>query len=288
VAPFYDVNGTTLFATDDGIGSPTVVLIHGWTCDGSDWAHQHDAFSADYRVITVDLRGHGRSSAPPSGYDPRGFAQDIAALLDVLSVHDVIAIGHSLGGLVASALSIERPDLVAGVVVVDPPYGRDPDRVAFLAEVLEGLRTDNCEDVIAAAISGMDSAETPSHLRAWHRRRARGCPPHVLAGTLEQIFWSENQFGLIAEAEEYLQQRACPVLAFYVAPERAGWEATLSSHPASKALAIDGVGHWLHQEQPEEFNRAVVEWIESLNHEEAPGGIDGHRSTFEQERASDS
>ena len=60
------VDGLGIHAASVGSG-PTLVFVHGWTCDSSSWDGQVPAFSGDYRVITLDLPGHGRSDSPPDG-----------------------------------------------------------------------------------------------------------------------------------------------------------------------------------------------------------------------------
>ncbi|HKF69310.1 MAG TPA: alpha/beta fold hydrolase, partial [Vicinamibacterales bacterium] len=61
------VDGMTIHSTATGSGRATVVLVHGWTCDSSSWDAQVPVLSKHYRVITLDLPGHGRSGAPKDG-----------------------------------------------------------------------------------------------------------------------------------------------------------------------------------------------------------------------------
>src|ERR1700730_4546977 len=98
--PFAEIRDVRLFFTEHGRGDLTVLLVHGFTADSSDWIWQIPHLASAYRVIAVDLRGHGRSSAPPDGYGPVSLAEDLAGLIDYLGVGQVVAIGHSLGGLV--------------------------------------------------------------------------------------------------------------------------------------------------------------------------------------------
>jgi non-heme chloroperoxidase len=82
---------------DHGSGLP-VVLIHGYPLDGNSWERQERAMlPADYRVITYDRRGFGRSSQPTMGYDYDTFAADLNALLEHLALEDVVLVGFSMG-----------------------------------------------------------------------------------------------------------------------------------------------------------------------------------------------
>lgn len=85
------------------------MFVHGFSCDSHDWTWQIPYFVESHRVIAVDIRGHGRSSVPDGGYDDGVFANDLTNLLEHLGTGPVVAIGHSLGGVIVSTLSVERP-----------------------------------------------------------------------------------------------------------------------------------------------------------------------------------
>src|SRR5438270_11163706 len=104
--PFADLSEVRLFYTDDAAGDPPVLFVHGYSCDSHDWTWQLPYFTERHRVVAVDIRGHGRSSAPAAGYTPTRFAADIAELLEQLGTGPVVAIGHSLGGVIVSALAV--------------------------------------------------------------------------------------------------------------------------------------------------------------------------------------
>jgi len=110
-----ELDSVELFYTDDGRGETTVLLVHGLGCDSDDWAWQLDPLRERYRVVAVDLRGHGRSSVPSSGYTPPDVAADLAVLLNRLEIGPVVVVGHSLGGVVATALAVEHPHRVSAV-----------------------------------------------------------------------------------------------------------------------------------------------------------------------------
>ncbi len=261
---YADIGEVRLFFTDEGEGDPPILMVHGFSCDGHDWMWQIPHFAARHRVIVVDLRGHGRSSVPDDGYEPKQFAADIAGLLEQLDVGPVVAMGHSLGGAIVSALAVERPELVSAVVSVDPGYLL-PDEVRPVVEGMAAALATT--DPVAAAqqfLSASYSTATPAALKSFHMRRIAGVPGPVLVATLGGLFVGSDSLGYRDTSVPYLRRRACPVLAFYTDPDRAAFEATLFEDPRSQSIAWAGSGHWLHQERPVEFNTVVDSWLASL------------------------
>jgi pimeloyl-ACP methyl ester carboxylesterase len=257
-----------LFCTVEGDGSP-VVLVHGLGADSHDWNWQIPELAARHRVVAVDLRGHGASSVPAAGFGIDDYVADLVAVLDGLAVDQAVVVGHSLGGLIVAALAITHPERVAAVVEVDPAYGYDPAWPDGFRAVASAIDAAGPEATLAA-MEAFWTPTTPAHLRCWHRRRVRGVPRHRLAESMRA--WADAPGTVIGDASAaYLACRRCPVLAVYADATRLAWEESTLVSPSSRAVAFDGVGHWLHQERPEDFTGLVVEWIESLGLD-APAG----------------
>ena len=103
-----------------GEGEP-LLFIHGLGASMKSWQMQIPVFSEHYKVITFDLRGHGRSDKPLERYDISMFAADTAGLMKSLGIPSAHVVGFSLGGMVGFQLCLDAPDMVKSLVVVNSP-----------------------------------------------------------------------------------------------------------------------------------------------------------------------
>jgi pimeloyl-ACP methyl ester carboxylesterase len=127
--PSASLNGIDLRYEIAGDGPP-VVFLHGLGSSADDWALQIPEFARHFRVVTLDMRGHGASKAR-NGYSIEQMADDVAGLLTQLGLRPAHVVGLSLGGCVSIALGIRHPVCVRALVLVNtfakyqpPPGGR--------------------------------------------------------------------------------------------------------------------------------------------------------------------
>lgn len=118
--PEVEVNGTRLYYQQFGDG-PDVVLVHAVTSNQAVWQFTGlvDVLAAHFRVTTYDLRGHGFSDRPPTGYTSAVMAEDFRRLHAALGLGPAVLVGHSFGGVTALHAAITAPESVAGVVLSD-------------------------------------------------------------------------------------------------------------------------------------------------------------------------
>jgi len=118
--PEVEVNGTRLYYQQSGEG-PDVVLVHAVTSNQAVWMFTGlvDSLATDFRVTSYDLRGHGASERPLSGYTSATMAEDYRQLHASLGLGPALLVGHSFGGVVALHAAILVPEAVAGVVLSD-------------------------------------------------------------------------------------------------------------------------------------------------------------------------
>jgi pimeloyl-ACP methyl ester carboxylesterase len=157
-----------------GLGERPVVVIHGVTMKWQSMAEIITGLSGTTaHVYACDLRGHGRSDWAESGYQVSDYVDDIAAFVRTVSKAGTVLIGYSLGGLVAFGVAARIPDLVAGVIAIDPPLVlRDSN--------FEATAYSDAHDWICCGPAGDGALCRKPNLRRFRHRAHSG--PSVLPG----------------------------------------------------------------------------------------------------------
>jgi pimeloyl-ACP methyl ester carboxylesterase len=91
-------DGTRIAYELIGAGRPALVLVHGWSCDRTYWNAQLESLSRDFTVVTVDLAGHGESECGREAWSIAAFGYDVALVVALNGLEDVVLVGHSMGG----------------------------------------------------------------------------------------------------------------------------------------------------------------------------------------------
>jgi pimeloyl-ACP methyl ester carboxylesterase len=234
------------------------VLLHGLGVSGAVWQGIGRLLHPFARLIAPDLRGHGESDKPSAGYLPRDYVGDIAALAAHESSRPRAVLGHSLGAVVAALLAADRPELMAKVILVDPPF--DPDRPRDHIATVEKLRhaepgvleaelirrEPGMGDLYARALADLYRTAADGAFLALMRAEA-GFPAAVAALSNIKI--------------ETLIIAADPTLDGALGAEAA--ERITSLLPNGRLVTIPGARHAVHASKPREFARAVREFLES-------------------------
>lgn len=246
-------NGLAMHVQRLGAGTPQVVFVHGLVMDNlSSWYFTVANRVAAHRpVLLYDLRGHGRSARPESGYHLDGLLDDLSALLDAEQAGLVHLVGNSFGGLLALAFALTRPERVAGLVLVDallpePGWG---ERMARTLSLQGGARDAH----IASAFQdwlGRHSSRKRTRLADQARALVDGTS--LLADVAGSRGWDDDAYEAIA----------CPVLALYGADSdvRAQGE-RLAARVAGCTLEILPGTHSVLWEQTERVCDHVVAWL---------------------------
>jgi pimeloyl-ACP methyl ester carboxylesterase len=239
------------------IGRPdsrdALVFIHGWTGNTELWKGSYSAFPK-YRVIVVDLLGHGQSDKPTTEYTMELFAKGVDAVLKKAKVKKAIFVGHSMGMPIARQYYRLYPGKTLGIVNVDGSIRAFPDSMQFDG-FLASFRSDY-QKTRDGFIDSMLAAMKDDALKLAIRSSNQATPDHVGISAISQFakpeLWKTDKIKV-------------PVLA--VMAESPWWPADTEVFHRSIAPDLEfhmwkGVTHFLMMERPAEFNETVADWID--------------------------
>lgn len=262
--PVQHLDGVDLYYEVIGQGQP-LVFIHGLGSSSRDWPDQVAFFSDRYRVIVLDLRGHGRSSKPPGPYSIPLMAADTARLVEALGAAPAHIVGISMGGMVAFQLAASRPDLLRSLVIVNsgPEFvvrtWQDRKQVVqrFLVARLFGMRKTG-EVLSQRLFPKPEQAE----LRATFVERWAENDPHAYRAAMQAIVgWS---------VADRLPDIHCPTLVIASDEDYtpvASKKAYVERMPSAKLVVIDDARHGVPVERPAAFNAALDAFLAGLTSE---------------------
>jgi len=250
------VDGISIHSSSSGTG-PTLVLVHGWTCDSSSWAAQVAELSKHYRVITLDLPGHGQSGSPKDGkFSMDLFARAVEAVRAEAGAQRIVLVGHSMGAPVIRQYAHMYPDRVAGLVAVDGPLdvrgfatpaaGQGPPPVTGP----DGLK--NRETMIRS----MFTPNTPPAVQQHVLAMMLAAPEATAAGAMASIF---------DPSIRWTDAISAPAFAIVAGTSRLpDVENAKEVLPSFAATQIAGTGHFVMMEKPEEFDRALAGFLDKI------------------------
>jgi 3-oxoadipate enol-lactonase len=258
------VRGIEIAYTDAGSG-PVVVLLHGFPFDRSMWRGQVEKLSDRFRVIAPDLRGHGGTTVTRGPSTMEEMADDVAALLDELNVPRAVLCGLSMGGYVALAFFRSHPERVRALVLADTRPRAD-------AEEARRTREQNALRALDEGMAPIVDAMLPKLLSP----RTRECAPEVVARVREMMLGMNAEgaaaalrgMALRRDQTDTLSKVDVPTL-IVVGSEDAvtppsDAEAMSALIEGSRLVRVEGAGHVSNVERPEEFDRALAEFLEGL------------------------
>jgi 3-oxoadipate enol-lactonase len=147
-------SASKLFAYDDGPRqAPVVVALHSVATHSAFWAGQMPIWSRTWRVVRVDLPGHGRSPNVEGADTLAGMGDAVCAALTDLGIERATFVGVSLGGMVAQAIALSHPARVHGLVLADAPARTPPEARALWQERLATARAKGMASQVEASLA---------------------------------------------------------------------------------------------------------------------------------------
>lgn len=240
-----------------GRGEPTIVFVHGWTCDMTTWSKQFPYFSKTHRVIAVDLPGHGASDKPEIAYSMDLFARAVDAVLKDAGVSRAVLVGHSMGTPVVRQFYRLFPGKTVALVAVDgplKPYSTDPAVAERFVAPFAG------PDGLAARAKMADSMFTgiDAALAGPAKEVMLATPVYVVVSAGKAMFdpaiWKDDPIRV-------------PLL--LVLAKSPFWNDEYEAFvrklaPGVQYKVLEGVSHFLMLQKPDEFNALVTAFLAGL------------------------
>jgi pimeloyl-ACP methyl ester carboxylesterase len=245
------VDGLKIHSASAGSGPTTLVLVHGWTCDSSSWAAQVPALAKKYRVLTLDLPGHGQSGSPKDGkFSMDLFARAVEAVRAEAGTDKIVLVGHSMGAPVIRQYARLYPTRVAALVAVDGPLdlawfdmGTKPPPLGGP----EGLT------VRETMIRSMFTPDTPKALQQQILAMMLEAPEATAVGAMAAMF---------DPALRKNDVMTVPALGVFAGTaELPNVDEAKKALPKYEGVQLAGTGHFLMMEKPREFNEALLEFL---------------------------
>lgn len=258
------VNGVTLAYSDRGAGLP-LVFLHAFPLNRCMWTAQEEALSSRFRVVTVDLRGHGESDAPLAQYTMDQAADDVRALMDHLSVKQAVLVGLSMGGYILFAFYRKFADRVKGLVLADTRAQADTaegkDGRFQMAQVAYKQGP--------AAIAGLMIPKllSPAAINA-NPDLVRTVRAMIESNQISGIAGALMAMAERTDSIPYLKQITCPTQIIVGELDQAtppsDAELMAGRIPGARLSVILGAGHLANLEQPDRFTRIIQLFADEL------------------------
>lgn len=254
-------DGTPISYEVSGVGEPTLVFVHGWSCDARYWRAQVPAFSKKYRVVVLDLAGHGHSGMTRTKCTMAAFGEDVRAVTEATGSRKVILIGHSMGGSVIAEAARLMPGRVVGLIGIDTLENIEyPMTHEELKKMIAPLEQD-FQTGSRQFVEGMISPQTDPQLREWILTDIAAAPLGVALSAMTEMM---TQY-ITGEAAKVFEQIRIPVVTVNGDMWPINYEANRRHMFSYDAIVLKKSDHFLMMDRPEEFNSALEKAILMLS-----------------------
>ena len=236
-----------------GQGKTTLVFVHGWLGDHNIWQSQIDYFSKNYRIIWLDLAGHGHSEPGRQNFSIPAFARDVTSVLDTAGGERLILVGHSMGGPIVIEAAELLGEKVVGIVGVDAfytPLASVPEKVKM--RFIKKLKTDYPTALSETVTSMFTRNADPELVALTYKKMLAADQKMGVSSLYECIKWNSRTEPLV------LKKFSGKLYNINGAPT--GTEKRMHE----SVVLIPGAGHFVSQVKPDEFNAALERIIEKF------------------------
>jgi pimeloyl-ACP methyl ester carboxylesterase len=253
-------DGTPISYEIYGSGEPTLLLVHGWSCDARYWRAQVPYFSKKYRVLVLDLAGHGHSGMQRTRYSMTAFGEDVRAVAEAAGSGRVILVGHSMGGPVIAEAARLMPNGVIGLIGIDTlgniEYPLTPEGLKKMTAPLEK----DFRAGVRQFVGEMISPRTDPLLREWILSDMSAAPPAVALSAMNEMM---SQY-ITGEAAKTFDKIRVPVITVNGDLWPINYEGNRRHMLSFDAIVLKEADHFLMMDRPAEFNLALEKAINQL------------------------
>jgi pimeloyl-ACP methyl ester carboxylesterase len=250
------VNGIEIDYQDTGRRGRPLLLTHGHMSSRTAWDGQHRALGERYRTISWDIRGHGQTETPddPAQYSLALTVADIRALLGHLGIERAVIGGLSLGGYVSLAFYLAHPEMVEALVICDSGPGY---RNAQAREQWNERAHTRAAELEAKGLESL-AGRSREVREAQSRHRSARALAHATRGILAQ------QGSTVIDGLPSIKVPTLVIVGDQDTPFLAPCEYIAKKVPGARLETIAGAGHSSNLDQPEAFNRVLLDFLDSL------------------------
>jgi pimeloyl-ACP methyl ester carboxylesterase len=245
--------------------APPVLLVHGWPQNWWTWRHVIPTLAQQFRVIAPDLRGHGWSEAPATGYEKEQLASDMLAVLDALAIERATWIGHDWGGWTGFLAALRARERIERLLALCTPHlwvKRDPRRLAVLLSYQGPISL----PIVGPRVAGpmvravLQVGRGPARLEPGDAALfAEHIPPAVTVA-MYRTFLAREVVPLARGryASAVLEVPTTLILGRADAVTRGTASGPVDGQPQLQVEVLDGVAHWVPEQRPQ----AIIDWAQ--------------------------
>jgi pimeloyl-ACP methyl ester carboxylesterase len=253
-------DGTPISYEIYGTGEPTLVFVHGWSCDARYWRAQLPYFSKKHRVVMIDLAGHGHSGSARSQYTMKAFGEDVQTVTEATGSRSVILIGHSMGGSVIAEAARLMPTRVIELIGIDTLENIEyPMTREVLNQMIDPLEKDFGKGS-RQFVGEMISSQTDPQLREWILSDMSAAPPAVALSAMNEMM---SQY-ITGESAKIFDEIRIPVVTVNGDLWPINYEANRRHMFSFDAIVLKEADHFLMMDRAEEFNWALEKAINMI------------------------
>ncbi len=270
---FETSDGAKIYYEDQGEGQP-ILLVHGWLCSSRFWQKNVPDLANEFRVVTVDLRGHGNSSKTLTGHTIRQYARDVRELIEHLGLKETVLVGWSLGGPVVLSYyqqySSDASVKALGLVDTAPfPFGS----ADWNKHVLRNYNYDAMNATLAACTADLRKFAIAFTNRMFKQKPSDADTDWVVAEMMKTPPWiAEAVYSdfLMSDYAKMLPAIKVPVIVFAAdsgvfCHGIAMGKAIADQVPQGTFIPFKEAGHILFYEKPQKFNAALATFVNALH-----------------------